>query len=311
MSVERIIPVTPIWRRYQDLRTSAQRDRLKEAQWLLQYPEVLANEFAESVMHFASYANSEEAFYPPERAKRRYDEGGINRTNDLVLRLEHQQRLAPTDAPNRMNKHDAGTTVTDVPARLLACDYVDRELLVQRTTSPARWEDGSSNGGGLRLDVLLADSADRTPIVGELKLPGDMDPFFALVQALACAAHLATRPQYERMRRHLTRGKFPDLTAAPRLDVWVLFLEAPAHRPGQSPKGRYMANLQSAAEALAPLLLAQDAIQHSVRRIAGLGMKPDVSGLVVPEVYWAWGPSGDERTAERGAERSSTGSTSF
>lgn len=291
MSVRRIIPITPIWRRYQELRKLPQQDRLAEVWRLVTHPEVLATEFAESVKHFASYANLEDPFYP-KRATRAYDKG-IKRTNDLVLRLEKQERLVPIDAPNRRTEHDAARAVTAVPASLLACDYVDRELLVQRTTSPAQWSDGSRNVGGLRLDVLLADSADRTPIVGELKLPGDMDPFFALVQALACAAHLATTQQYERMRRHLDRGKFPELTAAPRLDVWVLFLDAPGYQSRQSTKGRFMADLQNATEALAPRLLAQNAIRGSLRRIAGLGVKLDRSGTVESEVHWAWGRSGE------------------
>lgn len=290
-SVKRIIPITPIWRRYQALRKATQSQRLAEAQRLVEHPEELATEFATSVAHFASYAN-EEDFYPIERVEREFTEAN-NRTNDWVLRLKKQQRLLPTDAPNRRTEHDAGTVVTAVPASGLACDYVDRELLVQRSPSPAQWADGSRNVGGLRLDVLLADSADRTPIVGELKLPGDMDPFFALVQALACAAHLATSQQYDRMRRHLERGKFPELNAAPRLDVWVLFVDAPPYQPGQSLKGRFMADLSSAAEALAPRLLAQDAIRGSLRRIAGLGMKLDPSDTVVAEVHWAWGRSGE------------------
>lgn len=210
----------------------------------------------------------------------------------MVLRLEAQKRLVPTDGPHRLTEHDAGSAVTAVPARLLACDYVDRELLVQRTTGPAQWADGSRDIG-VRLDVLLADSADRTPIVGELKLPGDMDPFFALVQALACAAHLATDNQYERMRRHLSRGRFLELAAPPHLDVWLLFLNSPNYRPGQPPKGRYMAELQNTAEALAPLLLAQEATRGSLRRIAGLGMNRDPSGGVTSEVRWAWGRSGE------------------
>ncbi len=174
------------------------------------------------------------------------------------------------------------------------CDYVDRELLVQRTTSPAQWADGRRNIGGLRLDVLLADSTDRTPIVGELKLPGDMDPFFALVQALACAAHLATSHQYERMRRHLGRGSFPEQITAPPFDIWVLFVNAPGYQSGQPPKGKFMADLQSAAETLAPRLLAQDATRSSLRRIAGLCLKlDDGSDTVTSEVLWAWGRSGE------------------
>ena len=95
-----------------------------------------------------------------------------------------------------------------MPAPDLAFEYVDRELLLQRTESPAKWENGAINRGGIRPDILLADLETRTPIVAELKLRGDMDPFYALVQALAGAAHLATSAQYERMRNHLKRGKF-------------------------------------------------------------------------------------------------------
>jgi hypothetical protein len=288
LNAPRIIPVTNIMRRYQLLRKMHQADRLKEAKRLVEHPEGLATEFAASVAHFARYTNPTEHFYPPERAKREFGEN-VTRTNDLVLRLEkNQSQPIPVDAPHRLMQHDAGSTVTPVPVAQLAFDYVDRELLLQRTTSPAKWEDGTHNRGGVRLDVLLADLADRTPIVAELKLPGDMDPFFALVQALACAAHLATANQYQRMREHLTRGRFPKLSGVPRLDVWLLFVDGSDHELGQPPKGRYIADLKIAAEMLAPRLLAQDAISGSVRRIAGLGMTLDEYGSVASDVRWAW-----------------------
>ena len=238
-------------------------------------------------MHFTPYRNLNEHFYPPERAQRDFADD-VKRTNDLVLRLADQQRIVPVDAPGRLTTHDAGSSVRAVPATQLGMDYVDRELLVQRTTSPAEWEDGTHNRGGVRLDVLLADAADRTPVVAELKLPGDMDPFFALVQALACAAHLATPNQYERLRRHLHRVKLPELSGAPRLDVCVLFVDPAGYDPAERPKGRYMADLKTAAETLAPKLLAQDALAATVRRIAGLAMALDAAGGVAAEVRWAW-----------------------
>jgi hypothetical protein len=288
----RIIPVTPIWRRYKELRKLSQQERLAEARRLVEHPEEIAIEFAESVAHFASYDNRDHPFYPP-RVERAFA-NKIGRTNDVVLRLEKQERLVPTDGLDRRTKHDAGPTVIGIPSRQLVCDYVDRELLVQRTTSPAQWEDGDRNIGGLRLDVLLADATDRTPIVGELKLPGDMDPFFALVQALACAAHLASSHQYERMRRHLRRGMFPQQITGPRFDIWVLFVNAPSHQSGQNPKAKFMADLESAAETLAPRLLAQDATRSSLRRIAALCLKlDDASDAVTSEVRWAWGRSGE------------------
>lgn len=288
--MKRIIPITPIWRRYQLLRKASQQERLTEAQRLVEHPDELTNEFAASVAHFASYSNLEDHFYPRGRPERTYADE-IERTNDVALRLATQKRLTPTDAPSRSTEHDAGNAVSAVPASLLACEYVDRELLVQRTTSPAEWEDGTRNVGGLRLDLLLADVVDRTPIVGELKLPGDMDPFFALIQALACAAHLATFNQYERMRRHLVRGKFCEMSTAPRLDVWVLFLDSSVSGVENPPRGKYMAGLQSAAEALAPRLLAQDGVYRYIRRIGGVDLRLHGSDTIAAEVRWAWSRS--------------------
>jgi hypothetical protein len=282
MREERIIPITPIWRRYQRLRRSSQRERLEEAHQLLERPELLAVEFGESVSHFASYSNIGDAFYPPGRPER---EPGpvIARTNDLVLRLQRGGLITPQDAGTRRIRHDLGSEVIAVRPEQLACRYVDRELLVQRTTSPAKWDDGSRNVGGLRLDVLLADALDNTPIIGELKLPGDMDPFFALIQALACAAHLATPNQYERMRRHLPDAGFPDPVTLPRLDVWILSVDAV-----ERPRGRYMADLQAAAEAIAPPLLAQPEISRSIRRLAWLAMREDSLHGMTADVLWAW-----------------------
>ena len=291
MSTTRIIPKTDIMGRYRDLRGMSQAKRLSHARRLVEHPEELATESAASVAHFAPYSNLDEQFYP-ERPERHYSEDFKN-TNDVVLRLKEQKQVIPVDAPDRAIGRDAGPTVTAVLASALASTYVDRELLVQRTTSPAKWEDGKRNLGGVRLDVLLADVADRTPIVAELKLPGDMDPFFALVQALACAAHLATPNQYERMRRRPGGGQFPRLDGAPRLDVWVLFVDAADRRAGQPPKGAYMADLEHAAEALAPRLLAEDALTDSIRRIAGLGLrKLDGSDEVAADVRWAWERTG-------------------
>lgn len=287
MSNARVIPRTERMHRYQRLRKKPQAERLDEAQRLVADPHELAAEFAASVQRFASYDNLTDHFYPPDRAEHEFREE-LERTNDLVLRLQAQQQVTPVDAAERLTTHDAGQDVVAVPASALAFDYVDRELLVQRTTSPARWDDGKPNRGGVRLDVLLCDREVRTPIVGELKLPGDMDPFFALVQALACAAHLATPNQYERMRRHLPHAQFPELAAPPRLDVFVLFVDA-AGVTGRTRKPKYMTDLKAAAEALAPRLLADEAIGGSLRRMAGLGMSVDsTSRTVTTEVRWAW-----------------------
>jgi hypothetical protein len=287
MREPRKVPITPIWRRYLDFRGKPQKERLALARHLVEHPEELANDFADSVTHFSSYVNLEDPFYPPSRPSNVYGEQ-IRRTHDLVLRLEDQKRIVPSDGGGRTFDEEFDLTVRAVPANRLTFDYVDRELLVQRTTSPASWEDGGRNVGGLRLDVLLADAEDRTPIIGEVKLPGDMDSFFAFVQALACAAHLATSSQYARMRRHLTRGAFPKLVSSPRLDVWVISVPPLGHQPGRRPKGRYVPELQGAVDTLAPRLLAQEGIRDRIRRVAWLEMSLNRTGAIAAEVRWAW-----------------------
>ena len=65
--------------------------------------------------------------------------------------------------------------------------------------------------------------------MGELKIRADKDPFTALVQVLACAAHLATPHQYARLRQFAPSGGFPERDR-PVLDGYVLldrFLEVP------------------------------------------------------------------------------------
>jgi hypothetical protein len=266
VGVSRTIPTTPLVRRYRALAPKSQAERLAEAREMLECPEALAAEFAASVERFSGYDNASEHFYPPTRAVRKAG-AMVKRTNDVVLALRDRGGLDPVDAPDRLVDHTAG--VSPVAAADLACDYVDRELVVQRTTSPAAWDDGASNrGGGTRLDVLLADRRDRTPIVGEIKLPGDRDPYYALVQALACASNLATPNQYERMRAHMPAGRFPAREHPPRFDIFVLVVEE------HSPRGRYMGDLHRTAEALAPRLLAEPSVAQYVRRIASLRLVP-------------------------------------
>jgi hypothetical protein len=289
MSPERIIPITPIMRRYQRLRTAVQRDRLREARRVLEHPEELAAEFATSVRHFAAYRNVNEHFYDAAAAKRRAQHRPgkmLKRTNDLVLRLEKLEPgdgIHPGDSDSRIPAV-VGDSLVDVPAADLAFEYADRELLTQRTTSPARWEDGTPNRGGVRPDVLLANLDDRTPIAAEVKIARDMDPFFALVQALACAAHLATPNQYERLRRHVLRGRFREPADAPQLDVYVLFVDSSTH-------GAYMSHLTAAAPEVAKRLLQLEDVTQSVRRIAGLDIELQHAGSLASRVRWAWEPA--------------------
>ena len=68
---------------------------------------------------------------------------------------------------------EGGLSVAGEP--LLDCSYVDRELSLR-----------APGLGRLRLDLLLASAYDRAPVLAEVKLGSDKDPFAALIQLLAC-----------------------------------------------------------------------------------------------------------------------------
>jgi hypothetical protein len=145
--------------------------------------------------------------------------------------------------------------------------YVDYEIAPTRTTSHAEFDDdGGSWRTGLFIDLLLANCDDFTPIVGELKIRADKDPFTALVQVLACAAHLATPHQYERLRQFAPAGQFP-VRDLPLLDGYVLlygFLEKEQNDLKQ---------LEEKAEQLSARLLEHPEIAGRLRRIACLDLK--------------------------------------
>jgi hypothetical protein len=170
-----VIPITPLYLRYRALRSADQAERLRYARDVLANPAWLAEEFVTTVLRFGEYDNADQHFYSKRDAHT--FGASLEATKDLVLRLEALPSVTAVDAGDRQIGGTGHPDVTDVPAPDLAFEYVDRELLLQRTESPAKWENGAVNRGGIRPDILLADLQTRTPIVAELKLPGDMDPF--------------------------------------------------------------------------------------------------------------------------------------
>jgi hypothetical protein len=287
-----VIPLTPLYLRYRALRSADQAERLRYARDVLANPAWLAEEFVTTVLRFGEYNNADQHFYDKRNAHKFGPH--LEATKDLVLRLEALSSVTPVDSGDRQVGGTGHPDVIDVPAPDLAFEYVDRELLLQRTQSPAKWENDAANRGGIRPDILLADLETRTPIVAELKLPGDMDPFFALVQALAGAAHLATSAQYERMRNHLKRGKFPALSAPPRLDVFTLFVGEGSNQP----------DFLRAAQTLPPQLLAHDGLARSIRRIAGISVALAPRDQITAEVLFAWERTDDHRRLNVSARES-------
>lgn len=283
-------PSTPMVALYDELhaRGVSRKAKLARAEAFVAAPDDLAARFGRSVAKIEGYLPLNQGFYT---TRKRYAAGTVKAasTIDLALRIR--------DAGGLTIAHAVPTPGGPLPSSVqpvefdrLACDYLDRELVATRTAGGA-----APAGTAVRLDLLLANRGDRTPIVGEIKRTGehdakatDKDPFSALVQALACVSQLASPAQYARLTRWGAAtprdtveepGPCDIATDTPPLfDVYVLH-----NRPG----GTYQAELATATERLAVALLATAPVARHVRRIACVITSLEGQGLHA-EVDWAY-----------------------
>jgi hypothetical protein len=239
------IPVTPMVEVYRELKGMSQRNRLKRAKRELARPAGLARRFTQSVSQFErAFDHRDESFHDGKRKPLPQAIKGIDSTTGVAAQFKGS-------APRKVLGADE-----------LSFVYVDRELVPARTRSGAVFADGRSIRTALRLDLLLANRDDRVPIVAEVKVAMDKDPFFALIQGLTLAAHLATGSQLARLRKAYPGSR---LARTRQLDVYLLLAEAPA-------SGTYWFDLREVADELSACLVERPELGRHVRRIAAVDL---------------------------------------
>lgn len=206
-----LIPVPALTRRYLRLKGLPSAERLNEAKRTSVAE--LADEFAQSAATFAAFP-AEQDFYGA-----RSDEGknpkSATRTYGWAMAMKGAGDIAVDGAPE------------------LTFRYVDRELIPTRTRPRLKF--AAAGGAELRVDVILANVESGRPIVAELKIAADKDPYTALVQALAAAAQLAPAAQRQRLVRHGDRPQIQEhlkkslagFEKDELIDVYVLLAEFP------------------------------------------------------------------------------------
>jgi hypothetical protein len=209
-SFKRLIPITALRHFYETLRRFPSfAFRMQAARECLRRPDQLQELVRNSSDHFALYENPAEAFH--DRQPGTFS--AVRETNrSIAVRL--------------LRKAIAGAcSIQEAP--LLDFRYVDYEVSPIRTTA-SQFENGlsgrSSGTGGI--DLLLANRCDRVPIIGEVKIEADTDPFFGLIQALMYAVEMTTAPQMCRLNRF-----YGDQFSFPRdgafVDVYLMLVAYP------------------------------------------------------------------------------------
>jgi hypothetical protein len=250
------VPEESIADLYEGLHGTSQAGQIEEAGGLADEPERIARAFAEEVRRFENF-HANEPFYPAGTRKALpVQVSEVRKTPQLAAMLWRPPTWPVADHPR------------------LGFRYVDREIASARTTKDA------SGGRPLSLDLLLANAEDRTPIVGEVKLGGDQNAFYALVQALVHAARLSTPKQRERLRRFYA-DHFAGEQPAEVVDVYVIVRDAPT--AGTRPE------LFNLAAQLAKQLVDDPQVSQGVRRIACIGARTETEPLVFDALF-AFGP---------------------
>jgi hypothetical protein len=252
--------MTELTRHYLRTKERASAARLAEAKEM--EPEQLEHEFNESATRFGSFTAEGQGFYEADPRVRDVDK---NQKSDART---YGWAMAMIKAPVKVE----GAPDLDFA-------YLDREIVPTRTR-PAR-EFDSEDGASLRIDLLLADAATGRPIIGELKIATDKDPYTGLVQALAAAAQMLSAGQRRRLTEHSERPGLRERIAPLRLagiedesllDVYVLLADFPDF-------GRDRFEQMKRAEVLARELESRR-LCRGLGRIRILALSKDADGLV-------------------------------
>jgi len=268
-----VVPYTPILRRYHEVCSLDEQSRLHLARTLNEKPELLAADFVNSIDALDTGYKSCAAFRPRPKWPRHPEQLGIVANGPDLAWYMHRQHTLDVDAE---------------PS--LAVEWVDYEVSVLRTLGAAVFDEQvygmaegepARAGNALKVDLLLvnADPADRTPVLGEVKVKRDKEPFSALVQLLVYIAHLSTHSQYARLRTNFASARYPDIDRG-RFDGYLLL-----YKFGQSPN-KYLGALLAESELLSERLMQLPQITAHIRRLVSLDVSLDKNDMLAATKRW-------------------------
>ena len=251
-----LVPVTKLRSLYDWLHTAPKIVHAAVAQGFAASPEAMVKICSLSQKQFASY-QPPHLFEPHDRSEYKNSENEeLKRTRALADRFEKRAKsVFPVDTgPHRLD---------------LDFWYVVRELDPRNTRQGVFENGGSAKGTGAGgIDLLLAHATDGIPIVGEVKIGRDTNPFYGLVQALMYAVELCTPEQQKRLAGSF-RERFADLTGTPRADVYLLLKDCPTDKLHQ--------RILRDTEVLARGMYQTKSIASIIRRIVCLDVMNDLT----------------------------------
>lgn len=233
------LPVTQLREYYDALGVLKEYEQTALAEAHARDPQLLIHRFRQSVKVLELQPSLNEPFYPPGRRDPPSPPTGVD---EITSTIEFASQLCDRRPRIVEGGEDLGFR------------YVDRELSPLRSTGPCRAPRRS-------LDLLLANSNDRTPIFAELKIRRDRLAYFALVQALMLAVELLVPAQGARLAAHPPAKDLGWGEHGPFADVYIVAFDPPG-------TGTYRERSLFATERIAERLVDYAEFSRFVRRIA-------------------------------------------
>ena len=171
-------------------------------------PKKLISWYKESKNNFAEYENIGEPFLPNRLDKWRKHpnkvETTISRTPDVIsVFQERNPQIVVDDSDYNF-------------------EYIQREVPTYRTTK-AEFRLGKKNRSGSGgIDFIGFNCNNLLPILGEIKVEGDQNTFYALIQLLTYLSELSTTDQIKRINKYKLFGNIPDLTSKTSFYLYIL-----------------------------------------------------------------------------------------
>jgi hypothetical protein len=122
-------------------------------------------------------------------------------------------------------KEDGLIAVKDENDQNYNFHYIEREVPTYRTTNSEfeTGESGKSSGSG-GIDFIGFNCKDNLPSLGEIKVGGDQNPFYALIQLLTYLSELSTPNQIERINKYKLFGNIPVLADESSFYLYILLV---------------------------------------------------------------------------------------
>jgi hypothetical protein len=184
----KIIPITKLRYFYESLAklglsTDTQLSIVKDINREDKYKRLISL-YTESKKHFAEYENVDEPFLPDDLSHRQIPSKNV------------ETILSTPDVISVLQERNPEIVVDDSDYNF---KYIQREVPTYRTTN-AKSEVGvigKSGAGGI--DFIGFNCKHHLPILGEIKVKGDQNTFYALIQLLTYLSELSTPKQIERI----------------------------------------------------------------------------------------------------------------